>query len=420
MKTSKFVKWQLKKWLPFFAVITIVVLATVTINASTFKITYLSRESIRFVERVNNSSDNSGLQIITSVMAIPIFVIPFFVFSHRFDKNAADAYKAFPAPKRRITRTKILIGGAFILALTIVAFLIFVGIILIRYSSTPTALRIDAYYYECKFKYYFIWYLPAFFYLVISFLVSYLFNCTLVSFGNNGVTAFIYLLFGSMIMFLGIYSLMYSFVYLTVKIPYGSQLYYMFRTSSISWYGTILARTSFVNDTFSNLIFTNNVKGYVASEGFFSVGKIIGYLTYAAEIAIGVLSFFTKEPSGEHYGAPGARKESDKCIVYVGIGVIILSIANMLSSSSFSASDLLIFLFVGTLIYFTFVIFNKRFSLNLNETIVIICLGFFFIVATIYTRVLDEYKPVYEYIVQEDYYGVIKYGLQTLSSILRN
>lgn len=412
MKTKSFVKWQLKKWLPLFAVLSVLILGVVVINAFSQPLHYQVYDDYGYIYSyvyTKQSARFSGLQLIGNMMMIPICIIPFFVFSHRFDKNAADAYKAFPAPKRRITRTKILIGGAFILALVTLVYWSFVGIMGFRYAATPEKESILGVVYE-RYDYYFIWYLPAFFYLTISLLTSYLFNCTLVSFGNNGVSSFIYLLMGYAIMFISVYTLFRTFVYYYVD-DYSplSDLAYVFDKSS--WYGTHFGRIDFISETFHDLVCLNSIQ---TKEGFFSIGRILGYLLFIGEIAIGVLALFVKEPSGEYYGAPGARKETHKAIIYVGMGISLLAIANAMSNTRYvNASDIIFLVCIVVIIYFTFVIFNKRFALSRTEVIVIISLISFYIVATIYTRIVDNLK---ETRLDQGVY----YELQALSAILRN
>ena len=43
MKTFSFVKWQLKKWLPLFAVLSVLVFGVVMIQASSSQMTYESQ-----------------------------------------------------------------------------------------------------------------------------------------------------------------------------------------------------------------------------------------------------------------------------------------------------------------------------------------------------------------------------------------
>lgn len=415
MKTISFVKWQLKKWLPLFAVLGILVLATVMINALTTRMTFTSTGYFSDGNYIGNKPFPrfSGLQLIGNMVMIPACIVPFFVFSHRFDKNAADAYRAFPAPKRRITRTKILIGGAYILGLVILVYLTMIGIMGLRYSTLPEG-QLERGFLEVKYDYYFIWYLPAFFYLLISALASYLFNCTLVSFGNNSKSAFIYMLFGNILMFLVAYTIVYSFVYLPVRDHPTVTLKNMIYYDGVSWFGGHFGRMEFVEKTFHNLVVANKLDSNFAYDGLFSFGKILGYIAFLAEIGIGVYAFFVDEPSGEHYGAPGARKEFHKAIIYGGLAVSLLVIADGFGGSSFSIADVMILLFAITIIYFIFVIFNKRFALNINDTIAIICLGFFYVVAVVYVRLMyDATRSSY-------YGGEYYYVVQTLSTILRN
>ena len=75
MKTNKFILWQIKKWLPLFIVTALIVLVFL-------------RSNIVLIDSTT-----------MSVFSFIAFITPLFVFGERFDKGAADAYRAFPANK---------------------------------------------------------------------------------------------------------------------------------------------------------------------------------------------------------------------------------------------------------------------------------------------------------------------------------
>ena len=346
MKTSKFVLWQIKKWLPLFIVTALIVLVLlrsdiVLANAST-----------------------------TNMFTLVAFITPLFVFSERFDKGAADAYRAFPANKLQIKRIKILIMLVYLVVLVTVTYSIGVIIYYVSHGSAQSA-QYEAFYKYDPYKMigagagsFFMNYL----FLVLFTVTTYLFNCTLASLGNFLLTSIIYMSAGTLLIsgivpaFIltfaskdGIETYIVNFVkgnFLGIGGTYGKQ----FAIQAILY--KMYALPDFDDVTFS------------------TASTVILSILFLIELGVGALCFFLKDPSGEHYSMSGARNENHKIILYASFLVTFMIVAFLCGLLCGIlpeyAAVYLVMLFASTAIgsYISLVVFNKRFALNKKELII--------------------------------------------------
>ena len=346
MKTSKFVLWQIKKWLPLFIVTALIVLV-------------LLRSDIVLV-------DSSTLNTFTFIA----FITPLFVFSERFDKGAADAYRAFPANKLQIKRIKILIMLAYLAVLVTVTYLFGLIFYFVNHGSAQSGQYEMFYEYD---PYKMIGAGPGSFFMSYLFLLlftatTFLFNCTLASLGNFLLTSIIYMSAGTLLISglipafiltfaskdaLGTYIV--NFVngnFLGVGGTYGKQ----FAISAIMY--KMYSIPQFEDVTFS------------------TASTVIMIILFVIELGVGALCFFLKDPSGEHYSMAGSRNDNHKIILYASFLVTFMIVAFL--SGLFGgilpqyAAVYLVMLFVSTAIgsYISLVVFNKRFALNKKELII--------------------------------------------------
>ena len=322
MKTKKFVIWQLKKWAPMFIVFALIPMVTMWPN-----------ELIRNVLEINQVYEH---------LLLPAFVLPFFVFSERFNKNAADAFKAFPTKKNEIRITKMLLGAVYLAILTFIIYWFTVLLNLHTASNTSG----------------FGWHFLSYLYISIAILSAYFFNCTMVSFGNTLVSSFFYVSCGTALLSFGLVGLLY--IVSAFNIPLGEEIAVLWDASGVLGDNYILLKV------FSMLI------GGTKPAGDKTYFYVVFVLMFLIRIGIGALSFFLKEPSGEYYAMPGARNEKEKSIFYTTIGLAVLCLGVAIGDFFFFRS--LDFLFTGLMcitVYIYMVIFNKRFSLTKVEGIVL-------------------------------------------------
>lgn len=360
MKTNKFILWQIKKWLALFIVTTLIV------------VVFLRSDAVL--------ADTTTL----SAFNLAAFVLPCFVFAERFDKGAADAYRAFPAEKLKIKRIKILIMLVFLVALVTVAYLSGVIFYFMNYGDEYAAQVYSYYNYDPSglirvgassfFMNYFL--------ILVYTVTTYLFNCTLASLGNFVLTSIIYMSAGSLLLTGTIPALI-----LTFASNNGIKDYLLNCLSNGDFmgvggtYGKQFAISVILKDMYSLEAFSY----YRLS----TASIVLMVILFVIEVGVGVLSFFISDPSGEHYSMAGARDEKHKLIVYASYAVTFMIIAFLSAVMgnvsfiyfSFYVVTLFIFTVIGT--YISFVIFNKRFALKKKELIVLASIVGFGLLITI-------------------------------------
>lgn len=361
MKTSKFVKWQLKQWLPMLVVFFIYAAAILWINAITKNMTGTLYNGYDYVEYLFYQHYDDGLVMMYCVFLLPSFILPYFVYRERFQKTAADAYKAFPTDSRKITRTKLIIAGVFIAALVTIIYWSSIGIYYFRYNSYAEH-EVTSFGFYARYKVNFLPYIPAFFVILFFELITFYFNCTLISLGSHRNTSGSYMIFGNLILMLGYYA---------VLLGIGGIIHNS--CTNYESFGGIPGQIQLIEKSFAQMV--------VEREAYYQFGEapaIIMYILTAIQTGVGVLAFFIKEPSGEYYGMAGARTTATKSILYVAFGIILAFVA--IISPMFGFYVMLLFNILAILfIYISLVVFNKRFTITMSEavTLLVMLMGYF-------------------------------------------
>ena len=378
MKTNKFVLWQIKKWLPLFIVTALIVLVFL-------------RSNIVLI-------DSSTM----SVFSFIAFITPLFVFGERFDKGAADAYRAFPANKLQIKRIKVLIMLGYLVALITVTY--FAGVIfyIVSHGSSEAAQYQQFYEYDpfgmikAGGGSFFVSYL-----LLIVYTVStYLFNCTLASLGNFLLSSIIYISAGTLLLT----ATVPAFI-LTFATKNGLKTYLIDCLSNLDFLG--------VGGTYGKQFGIQMILGKMyelpafVNTSLSTATIVILSILFVIELAVGVLCFFLKDPSGEHYSMPGARDERHKIVIYASYVVTFMIIAFLSALMGSALPELfnvyVIVLFILTAIstYISMVVFNKRFALNKKELIVLASIIGFGLIVT-----LVSYFRISAMIEGQNFYGI--------------
>ncbi|MCR5308662.1 MAG: hypothetical protein K6E21_00935 [Bacilli bacterium] len=345
MKISNFIKWQIKKWLPLLIVVFIFM----------FTILSLDGKGVLF------SSDTIW------IYSLLCFILPIQVVSDRFEKGAADAYRAFPANDKQIRRNKILI---MLISFLIICTIVYLLSTLVYVTTYGDSTAVSQYGYRDYDIHGMIEEGPTSFLLCYALMIvfvttTFLFNTTLMSFGTSVLTSTIYCISGHMLLMFAIPSLVFTFG--SMKFV-GEQLSNI--ENGIIGAGGILGK-SFCIDSILNSAFTTiRVDDVVLS----TENAILFSIVFAIEIGVGVFCFFLKEPSGEYYSMPGAVKERYMIILYSAIGVMYLVMAILEGvlaySSLFAVIILMIFIVMTIYAYMSLVLFNKRFKLTTKELII--------------------------------------------------
>lgn len=316
MKVNSFIKYQLKKLAPLFIVLGVICFAFgILANTSLFKYT----------------SNYISTSLLFPTLLIPTYILPFFVFKDYFNKNMADTVNSFPANNNQINRVKILIGLIFLVSLS--TFLHLCSILL-----NPSSYKVS--------------YFVAFLFSLLSLSILYLMNCTLVSLGNTVVSSILYVIAGGMILGGFIPTLFVIFGWETDLLSIISA----FGGAVGSEY--VILQIELGKNLMSNALYI-----------------VLFVLIYLVQVGVGVLSFFTKEPSGEYYGAPGARNKYYKFIIYGAIGLshvfINAAVARIVGNSVPTDLNLTLYLVMFIYSYIAIVLFDKKFKISKYDWIIL-------------------------------------------------
>lgn len=149
---SKFIVWQLKRWLVPILVITGVFALSMVVASLQEPLTYITYSGYP----VNNVG--SFFLIAISYAAIISVVFPMFVFNYKFGIRRADFYKQLPFEPQNLRRIIFSMGLVLLLIAVSLAYFTGIGIFLIRYftfnkENLSTVGDTITHLYEFKFEY---------------------------------------------------------------------------------------------------------------------------------------------------------------------------------------------------------------------------------------------------------------------------
>ena len=297
MKVNSFIKYQLKKLAPLFIVLGVICFAFgILANTSLFKYT----------------SNYISTSLLFPTLLIPTYILPFFVFKDYFNKNMADTVNSFPANNNQINRVKILIGLIFLVSLS--TFLHLCSILL-----NPSSYKVS--------------YFVAFLFSLLSLSILYLMNCTLVSLGNTVVSSILYVIAGGMILGGFIPTLFVIFGWETDLLSIISA----FGGAVGSEY--VILQIELGKNLMSNALYI-----------------VLFVLIYLVQVGVGVLSFFTKEPSGA-----------------IGLSHVFINaaVARIVGNSVPTDLNLTLYLVMFIYSYIAIVLFDKKFKISKYDWIIL-------------------------------------------------
>lgn len=145
---SKFILWQLKRWLVPILVITGVFALSMVVASLEEPLTYFSYGGYPV------SNTGSFFLIAVIYAAIISIVFPMFVFNYKFGIRRADFYKQLPFEPQNLRRIIFSMGLILLVIAVSIAYLTGVGIFLIRYFTfDKNTLQEGMYLYEFKFEF---------------------------------------------------------------------------------------------------------------------------------------------------------------------------------------------------------------------------------------------------------------------------
>lgn len=305
---KKFVKWQLRQWLPTIIVFA-VFLASVFLSSCLYSSVYAYASEYGGVQYIYQYPETNLLSIYIPSLILT-FVMPCFVYHFRYRRESADFYRQAPEKEGSIRRHKMLIGLIILLVVISVAFWLGFLLMIVRFSvAVPprSAYSRGAMLYNLYFGYYPL----AWLYLLLFVAAQYCINCFLMSMAGTLLDG-ILLMIVAQIFLNGLFEFPLIMIYEIIAIPMnGSVPNWMgdFSQVLVLFPGVgVVEPVVFGYRLFEPLI-QKNATDVVSGNGLFdfvTFGSLALYFLGAG--ACGYLSFKGKEPSGEYFGKSGPRK----------------------------------------------------------------------------------------------------------------
>ncbi len=328
MNRKAFIRWQIKNFLPFFAILLAIVSSSFFSFAFATNVAYMPYNDPAIAGAESNNSgiiasvfglltDGSGLSASFFSFAIVGFlyatVIPFVVYYYRYNKKASDAYGQFPAKRGEIIRIRVIIGQ--VMGLIVLAGIFLVGslIILLR-QVIHNVVSGESFYFE--YGYFFLFFLVY----VITWSMVYYFNCFACSrahcLKNAVITVAAYQVVVSLLL-IAIYT--YSASLWSVLNRDGNLL--------PDWLFTFTPYfpTFYFGAIFSRLAYNGHTGDLSVLGSYQAIVSLLGSLLVTGGAAVGV--FLDKEPSGETYGLSKPRAIQDKIGLHLAGTVFLFFIA---------------------------------------------------------------------------------------------
>lgn len=328
MNKKAFIKWQIKNFLPFFAILLAIVSSSFFSFAFATNVAYTPYNDPAIVGADSSNSDiitkvfglltdGSGLSASFFSFAIVGFlyatVIPFVVYYYRYNKKASDAYGQFPAKRGEIIRIRVIIGQ--VMGLIVLAGIFLLGslIILLR-QVIHNVVNGESFYFE--YGYFFLFFLVY----VITWSMVYYFNCFACSRAHCLKNA---------VITVAAYQVVVSLLLVAIYTYSASLWNVLNRDSNLlpDWLLTFTPYlpTFYFGAIFSRLAYNGHTGDLSVLGSYQAIVSLLGSLLVTGGAAVGV--FLDKEPSGETYGLSKPRAIQDKIGLHLAGTVFVFFIA---------------------------------------------------------------------------------------------
>lgn len=353
---KKYVWYLFKQWIPVFAV-TFAILASIfwmTVTTMSIEITvYEGEEGLLYYNTVE-----SGLLGISIPALLVASFYPVFVYSYRYSKTQADIYSQAPFKERELKAIRLTLGIILLLVAFTVVYWLGIMIVAIRQATeVPWGNNIIA-------DYNYLGYFMAYWILLVFIILQYFICSFLAQLGNRPLDSIIYIILGQLILafaVLGIY------LYLETMVSYRDIKYYAFSWANYSIYTPIYAHYELCNSIIVGIgTVSMNVSDWLSMSGFIVLG-----------LGAGFLSYFLKDPSGEHYGKPGARNIYISILPHIAMFIVALAITQ---SVVYHIVYMLLFFVLWSVGYMMILVYlNRGFRLKKRDWIIFgsVCAGVF-------------------------------------------
>ena len=368
---KKFLFPSILRKLPLF-IITIVVLCGVGLITATGTRIYngYPRSSEYYGGYSLEPVENCGILPLLIVFAVIITVLPIFSMNYRYSLAKADTFRQAPFKARTIRYAEHLSTLVIMILGFTVAYLLFVGILGIRYTTESAPNDYYLYIYYTKAYFDFGYFVPLYFFTILCSVAQYFISYLIISRCNCMRNSAITLIFG-------LFALCF-FMLIVVLYSYGSServdMYSMsyanatpvlFVTLLYNTYNRLILGFSVDKGTvLYNLSYEERLYYQQFDDGFAVTIMVLGIVSFIILAVLGMVAFFAeKDPSGEYAGKSYTEKPYQEIIFHVGIAVV-----GAIFGSAFIILNLLsyfIFLLIYVGIYYpVYGTLNRNFKLK--------------------------------------------------------
>ena len=324
---KKYISFTLKGFVPFFvisAAIFFVISLTLFTSVSVYHEYYQS-----FGELEYDSSLNYSVVIII-VMALLLFaftaISPIIANSYRYSLRSADFYNQICKGHKNVR----LVNNLILLIAVLISFtfgyifgVTVLGIknVILFNKGTITETFGDSTYIKEPFMYHLAYFIPIYFILLIGGVVNYFISYFLTTRANNALNSVIMLVFGQVILIVG---LMTPVWYLTVVTDGGIAISYLFGVKTPSMVSIVALATYLFGDLLRGGSFDPNIFTLTKTEDY--IGLVICIISVILFFALGAFSIMKflkeEETTGELAGKPQGRDKLQSILFHTGAGLI--------------------------------------------------------------------------------------------------
>lgn len=332
----RFIKWQLKEWLPLLTATLIIFFVSMVVP------NMIATNYSRLPEGGGwvLTTPLLGNFVITPMLFA--FFLPNFVLDYRFNKRKSDIFYQLPLKERELKNTRIILALVSLLILFTVTF--FAGTLVTLAHQMSERTRILNSHPEAVLGLYNYGYY-IFFYLCLLFIISgeYFVSLFFANLGSSSRSACMNSICGNAVLFLLIASF-FMFIRTCMKSPDDTFPNSLDQLLTYSFCLNLHPSCLAANVTYA---FSSGIK-----DGVFDMMVPASYyipfiiLDAVVIIAAAVYMLYTKDPSGEHSGSFVARKEWMNYIIHIT--------AFVLSSYDLLTSTFDVWLFIYATIYVVF------------------------------------------------------------------
>lgn len=353
----KFLRWQLREWMPFLLVIAFLSLIIAVTASLTTRLDYLHDY---YTGKDNLPSVNYLLSIILP-SAISASIMPLFVFDYRYKKSKSDTYLQLPLKEKELRNTRLTIGIVYLLVIYTISFWLSTLIIFLRQDTLARQVQ-GPYFNYGYFALFYVYFFLAIIYIYFS-------NAFLANLAFNLLDAVIYILAGLMILSL-LPNALYS-LFARLFLRDSTEVADFSRTFLYGW-----ANLNFSTIGICDEVFSLSVPGMTDEVIFSSTFSYVQLAFMIIGFGLGIFAalylYLSRETSGEHSGSIDLRYRWVEYIPHIFYFTLARFLPEIFSSTKGGWIVLISAIYIG-IYYLSICAMRRTFKPHYKHYIIMAC-----------------------------------------------